>query len=118
MSVPLGDLSPEQFLGEYWQKKPCLIRGAITGFKPLLDGDDLAGLACEEMAESRLVRGSVAAADWTVAHGPFSDADFSALPEENWTLLVQDVEKHYAPLQARTTAGFDAAIQFYPRLAA
>jgi 50S ribosomal protein L16 3-hydroxylase len=100
MSAPLGDLDPEQFLGNYWQKKPCLIRQAIADFKPLLDGDDLAGLACEEMAESRLVMGSVAAADWTVKHGPFCDADFSALPEENWILLVQDVEKHYAPLQA------------------
>jgi 50S ribosomal protein L16 3-hydroxylase len=100
MSVPLGDFSPGQFLEEYWQKKPCLIRQAIADFKPLLDGDDLAGLACEEMAESRLVKGSVEAADWTVAHGPFSDADFTALPDENWTLLVQDVEKHYAPLQA------------------
>lgn len=100
MSVPLGNLSPEQFLQEYWQKKPCLIRQAIADFKPLLDGDDLAGLACEEMAESRLVEGSVEAANWTVSHGPFNDADFSALPDENWTLLVQDVEKHYAPLQA------------------
>ena len=100
MSVPLGNFSPEQFLEEFWQKKPCLIRQAIADFKPLLDGDDLAGLACEEMAESRLVKGSVKAADWTVAHGPFSDADFSALPDKNWTLLVQDVEKHYAPLQA------------------
>ena len=100
MIAPLGKFSPGQFLEEYWQKKPCLIRQAITGFKPLLDGDDLAGLACEEMAESRLVRGCFEDVDWTVAHGPFSEADFSALPEENWTLLVQDVEKHYAPLQA------------------
>lgn len=100
MSVPLGNFSPEQFLQEFWQKKPCLIRQAIADFKPLLDGDDLAGLACEEMAESRLVKGSVEAANWTVAHGPFNDADFSALPDKNWTLLVQDVEKHYAPLQA------------------
>jgi 50S ribosomal protein L16 3-hydroxylase len=100
MSVPLGNFSPEQFLQEFWQKKPCLIRQAIADFKPLLDGDDLAGLACEEMAESRLIKGSVEAANWTVAHGPFNDADFSALPDKNWTLLVQDVEKHYAPLQA------------------
>jgi 50S ribosomal protein L16 3-hydroxylase len=99
MNLPLGDFSNEQFLEQYWQKKPCLIRNAIADFKPQLNGDDLAGLACEEMAESRLVRGCVEAADWTVAHGPFSDTDFAALPEENWTLLVQDVEKHYAPLQ-------------------
>lgn len=100
MSAPLGDFSHGQFLEEYWQKKPCLIRQAIANFDPLLDGDDLAGLACEEMVESRLVTGSVEASDWSVRYGPFSDADFSALPEENWTLLVQDVEKHYPPLQA------------------
>lgn len=100
MSVPLGDFSHGQFLAEYWQKKPCLIRQAIANFEAMLDGDDLAGLACEEMVESRLVTGSVEASDWSVTHGPFSDADFSALPEENWTLLVQDVEKHYPPLQA------------------
>ena len=100
MATPLGNLSPDLFLEEYWQKKPCLVRQAFANFKPLLSGDDLAGLACEEMAESRLISGSFEAADWEIRHGPFFEADFSSLPEENWTLLVQDVEKHYAPLQA------------------
>jgi 50S ribosomal protein L16 3-hydroxylase len=100
MSAPLGSFTTEQFLAEYWQKKPCLIRQAFADFKPLLDGDDLAGLACEEMAEARLISGTFAARDWQVKHGPFSDTDFASLPAENWTLLVQDVEKHYAPLQA------------------
>ena len=100
MSAPLGTLSAAQFLEQYWQKQPCLIRQAIPGFTPLLDGDDLAGLACEEMAESRLIKGTLEAADWSVEHGPFSERDFSALPEKNWTLLVQDVEKHYEPLQS------------------
>jgi len=99
MSAPLGLLSSEQFLKQFWQKKPCLIRQAIPGFEPPLDGDDLAGLACEEMAESRLVKGTLATADWTLANGPFTDDDFAALGDENWTLLVQDAEKHYAPLQ-------------------
>ena len=100
MIAPLGSFSTEQFLQDYWQKKPCLIRQAIPGFEPLLDGDDLAGLACEEMAESRLIRGTVSAADWTLTNGPFSERDFAKLSDQNWTLLVQDVEKHYAPLQA------------------
>ena len=99
MSAPLGELTPEQFLTQYWQKQPCLIPRAIPGFVPLLDGDDLAGLACEEMAESRLVRGTFAAADWSLEHGPFNETHFTSLPEKDWTLLVQDVEKHYEPLQ-------------------
>jgi 50S ribosomal protein L16 3-hydroxylase len=100
MSAPLGNLSTGQFLKSYWQKQPCLIRKAFDGFKPLLDGNDLAGLACEEMVESRLVKGSMDKSDWTVEYGPFDENDFSALGEKNWTLLIQDVEKHYAPLQA------------------
>lgn len=99
MSSPLGELTPEQFIGEYWQKKPCLIRQAIKGFEPLLDGNDLAGLACEEMAESRLILGSKEGNNWEVRHGPFEESEFTRLPEDHWTLLVQDVEKHYAPLQ-------------------
>ena len=99
MSSPLGELSPEQFLSEFWQKKPCLIRQAIKGFEPLLDGNDLAGLACEEMAESRLILGNSRDNKWEVRHGPFQESEFSSLPEDHWTLLVQDVEKHYAPLQ-------------------
>ena len=99
MSAPLGDFSPAEFLEQYWQKKPCLIRQAMPGFEPLVDGDDLAGLACEEISEARLVSGTMEAADWSVEHGPFQEDKFSTLPAENWTLLVQDVEKHYAPLQ-------------------
>ncbi|MCW8925940.1 MAG: cupin domain-containing protein [Xanthomonadales bacterium] len=99
MNTPLGEIGPGQFLAEYWQKKPCLVRQAFPGFKPLVNGDDLAGLACEEMAEARLVRGSFEAADWRLEHGPFNKDTFRQLPENCWTLLVQDVEKHYAPLQ-------------------
>lgn len=91
---------PAAFLREYWQKKPCLMRQAWPDFEPLLNGDDLAGLAGDEMAESRLVRGCFEAADWEVLHGPLDADIFSTLPEENWTLLVQDVEKHYAPVQS------------------
>lgn len=100
MHSPLGEMNSEQFLQDYWQKQPCLIRQAIRDFEPLLDGDDLAGLACEEMAESRLISGNIEDSDWQVRQGPFAESDFSALPEQNWTLLVQDVEKHYAPLLA------------------
>jgi 50S ribosomal protein L16 3-hydroxylase len=71
----------------------------MPGFEPLLDGDDLAGLACEPMAESRLIHGPDADDHWTLQHGPMEESDFAALGDRNWTLLVQDVEKHYPPLQ-------------------
>jgi 50S ribosomal protein L16 3-hydroxylase len=88
----LGGISPERFLSEYWQKKPLLIRGAIPGFDGLLAPDELAGLACEEDAQSRLV--SHAKDTWKLEHGPFDEARFASLPKKDWTLLVQGVNHH------------------------
>lgn len=94
-----GQLTPEEFLRKHWQKRPLFIEGAFPDFEPELDADDIAGLACDELAESRLVTGSYPDGRWTLRHGPFGAEDFAALPGRDWTLLVQDVEKHYPPLQ-------------------
>jgi len=104
------NLSAAQFLRDYWQKKPLLLRGALPSLDLELDADDIAGLACDDMAESRLVTGRFERRDWTLRYGPFSEEDFAALPERDWTLLVQDVEKHYPPLGS-LLARFD----FLPR---
>lgn len=98
MAHPLGELSTEAFLSDWWQRKPCLIRGAFPDFEPPIDGDDLAGLACEPLAEARIVRGPDDAGAWTLEHGPFDEAAFTEPGERNWALLVQDVEKHFPPL--------------------
>ena len=92
----LGGLSAERFLAEYWQKKPLLIRGAFPHYVSPLSPDELAGLACEEGIEARLVEENAGGKPWQVSHGPFDEATFSRLPEQNWTLLVQAVD-HYVP---------------------
>jgi 50S ribosomal protein L16 3-hydroxylase len=84
----LGDISAEEFLAEYWQQKPLLIRSAIPNFEPPVDGNDLAGLSLEPDVESRLVVGN----DWQIEHGPFDEQRFQNLPEKDWTLLVQAVD--------------------------
>jgi len=100
MTASLHGLQAETFLRDYWQKKPLLIRQAFPEFIPELDADDIAGLAGDELAESRLISGSYPEHDWALRYGPFSEQDFASLPDNNWTLLVQDVEKHYPPLQS------------------
>jgi len=101
-----GSPSRSQFLAEYWQRKPCLLRQAFPGFVPELDENDIAGLACEKMTESRLILGGYPQHDWRVRYGPFTARELRNLPESRWTLLVQDVEKHYPPL-SRILAEFD-----------
>jgi 50S ribosomal protein L16 3-hydroxylase len=98
MTAPLGELDVQTFLHEYWQKRPCLLRQAFPGFAPELDENDVAGLACDDMAEARLITGSYPRQDWRVVHGPFTARELRKLPDSNWTLLVQDAEKHYPPL--------------------
>jgi len=98
----LGDLTADQFLAEYWQKKPLLIRNAIPNFEPPIDGDDLAGLSLEAEVESRLVIGE----DWALEHGPFEESRFASLPEQNWSLLVQGVDL-WVPEVADLLSSFD-----------
>ena len=99
-----GSLTPQQFLTQYWQKKPLLVRNALPGFVSSLSADDLAGMACEDEIEARLVQGKVGGR-WKLEHGPFEAERLESLPERDWTLLVQDVDK-WVPEVARLLAAF------------
>ena len=83
-----GKLTADEFLTDYWQKKPLLIRDAIPDFVSPIDGDDLAAMSLEPEIESRLIIGD----DYQLEHGPFDETRFQELPEDNWTLLVQAVD--------------------------
>lgn len=85
-------LDATAFLDTYWQKRPLLVRGAMPGLDNPVGADDLAGLACEADVESRIVAGNETCG-WTVRHGPFEETEFSSLPDRDWVLLVQDVDK-------------------------
>lgn len=85
----LGGLSPRNFLRDYWQKKPLLVRGALPGFQGLLTHHDLIGLAGRDDVQSRLI--SQQDGEWRVKHGPFTSRFILRLPRKRWTLLVQDV---------------------------
>ena len=103
-------MPPARFLRDYWQKRPLLIRNAFAGFTSPIDPEDLAGLACEEFALSRLIRHDRARDAWEVRQGPFPEDLFPTLGERDWTLLVQDVDKWDADIAA-LLARFD----FLPR---
>src|SRR5687767_11443884 len=100
----LNDLTPSQFLAEYWQKKPLLIRNALHDFNGLLSPSELAGLACEEDVLARII--SHKKGKWSLKNGPFDDADFTKLSKTDWTLLVQNVN-HHLPEAAGLLALFD-----------
>ncbi|HEY9030267.1 MAG TPA: cupin domain-containing protein [Kangiella sp.] len=101
MTSILGDISPEQFLKEYWQKRPLLIRGAfssaqVSGEDALISAEELAGYSLEDEIESRLIEQN--GDDWQLEHGPIDESRFAELGDENWTLLVQSLDYFHPPL--------------------
>ncbi len=94
----LHDFDIALFLRDYWQKKPLLIRNPWARWDNPLDPDELAGLACEDDVESRLIqRGGKS---WKVERGPFAESRFSKLGKKPWTLLVQAVDHHVPDVAA------------------
>ena len=92
-----SSLRPDDFLSQYWQQKPYLFKAALSGFKDPLSPEELAGLACEEEVESRLVQHT--SDTWQLRHGPFTETDFTSLPDTDWTLLVQAVDQWFTELK-------------------
>ncbi|TDF86346.1 cupin domain-containing protein [Pseudomonas sp. H9] len=88
----LGGLTAREFMRDYWQKKPLLVRQAFADFESPIDADELAGLALEEEVESRLII-EHGERPWELRRGPFEEDTFSTLPERDWTLLVQAVDQ-------------------------
>jgi len=90
----LGGLTAEQFLRDYWQKKPLLIRQAIPNFNGLLNRDELITLACEEDAQARLIKQQ--RNRFTLQNAPFFADDFEHLEKSKWTVLLQGLNHHLA----------------------
>lgn len=91
----LGSFNPEEFLKDYWQKKPCLIRQALPKFSSFISRDELFQLAMDENVESRIVIERDGDDPWQVIHGPMESEQFKKMPASHWTLLVQGVDLHH-----------------------
>ncbi|WP_278363249.1 cupin domain-containing protein, partial [Acinetobacter schindleri] len=98
MSQPLdvlGGITAEQFLAEYWQKKPLLVRNAMPEIAGLLEPDDVMELALDENVTARLIKQKDRDPNqWSVKSSHLLKADFQKMPKL-WTLLVQAVD-HYS----------------------
>lgn len=90
--IHFNSVDQATFLRDYWQKKPLLIRQALPNFITPISAEELAGLSLEDEIESRIVL-QHAATDFELRRGPFSENDYATLPEQNWTLLVQGVDR-------------------------
>jgi 50S ribosomal protein L16 3-hydroxylase len=88
----LGGLSPQVFLRRHWQKRPLLVRGALPGFRGVIEKRALFALASRADIESRLVERRNRR--WHVTHGPLSQSALRRAGARDWTLLVNGVNHH------------------------
>lgn len=93
-------LTPAQFLQRHWQKKLAWGRGWMPLDSIRLETGLLRELATEDDADARLITGPDANDRWDVQYGPFDSQVFDCLPQNGWTLLVQDLEKWLPELES------------------
>ena len=112
ISIPLclpDSITPEQFLSDYWQKKPLLIKQGLPQLIGMFEPDDMLGLAIEEDASARLLTQAALKQDgqpqWQLKKSPLTEADFDNLPEQ-WTVLVQNLEQ-WSPELGQLWQAFD-----------
>ncbi|MGV3556408.1 MAG: JmjC domain-containing protein [Croceibacterium sp.] len=96
--MQLTSFDSGRFLRDHWQKKPLLIRNPWDGWRNPLEPDELAGLACEDSVESRLIMQD--AGRWNLEQGPLDESRFGQLGGRPWTLLVQSVDHHVPAVAA------------------
>ncbi len=101
LKLSLTDFTIDDFLENYWQQKPVVIRQGLANFSDLISPDELAGLACEDDVESRLVYQKDG--QWQAEVGPFES--YEHLGEQGWTLIVQAVN-HWSPAVAALVVPF------------
>ena len=88
------DITPEQFLADYWQTKPLLIKQGLPQLKDMFEPEDILGLSLDEAATSRLLTQNKidTGEQWHLQQSPLTEEMFADLPEQ-WTVLVQNLEQ-------------------------
>ena len=92
--MKLENFQADSFLAEYWQQQPLFIAQALPDYSSPYSVDELAGFACEDEYNSRLIT-NPEPGNWQIEFGPFSESTLSSLPASGWSLLLQDLDKHH-----------------------
>jgi 50S ribosomal protein L16 3-hydroxylase len=86
----LGERTAQEFMRQYWQKRPLLVKQALPGIKPPVATATLRKMAKDDQVQTRLIWQE--AGQWHLEHGPFARLPSARQP--NWTLLLQSLDIH------------------------
>jgi 50S ribosomal protein L16 3-hydroxylase len=102
----LNNLTEEEFLKTYWEKKPFIIRAAVENPENLVDTKDLVTMACDEDYETRMISKDK---EWIVSSGPFEECSFSD-KSKNWTLIVHNINLYFEKIKE-----LEKTVEFIPK---
>lgn len=92
----LGNVSVNDFLANYWQKKPLFVKNAVCELDQLASPQDLMDMGKDENYESRMVLSEGGEKPWQAKLGPFKDEDFKRNDTDKWTLIVHSLEAYFS----------------------
>jgi len=87
-NLDLNQMSQNEFLTTYWQKKPVVIRQGFNDFVDPIAADEFAGIAMEEAVQSRLI--AKKNGQWQAEFGPFES--YEHLGDRDWSLVIQALD--------------------------
>lgn len=98
MKTILGNISIDNFLKNYWLKRPLLIKNAVSALEieSFATRDDFIEMSMDEDFESRIVFEKGGDYPWQVKHGPLTESDFNSNKKTLWTLLCHNLNL-YSP---------------------
>jgi 50S ribosomal protein L16 3-hydroxylase len=86
----LGNISTEKFLKEYWNKKPLLIKNAVSNISSFADFNDFLEMGKDAEFETRIVYEKGGDYPWQAKLGPFKNKDYKK--NALWTLICHNLE--------------------------
>lgn len=89
-----GQIEINDFLKNYWLKKPLLIKKAIKNIDSFASKEDFIEMAIDDDFETRIVYETGGEYPWQVKHGPLDVSDFKQ--NSLWTLMCHNLNL-YAP---------------------
>lgn len=95
-------ISKEQFLAEYWEKRPFVFRSVLTNDKHIISEDDLRTMLQDDYYETRYIGQSDQ--NWQVLDGPFDKLDH--FEKQYSTYCIHNTEL-YVPAIKSLTKSFD-----------
>jgi 50S ribosomal protein L16 3-hydroxylase len=86
----------QKFESKFMTKQPLLVRGAF----PEIDACGIKSQDCKHISQNKLLTSRLIKDATNVQYGPFGSADYHAMADSRWSLLINDMERFVPEIYA------------------